>query len=288
MSTATRLAAIAVTAGLTAWPLRSAPRPPIHTATAVTATPVRLILDQARYAPGANGRVRVQIGEDGYLVVLYAQPDGHVAMAYPIDPTTPDRVRADTEIEIHSRGGRAAFSVDDSSGSGTWYAAISEHPFRFDAATLNGHWDYHEVPRATDPDKVEAELTAFVKSLSTARFEYDIVSFVIDTAATPSSSSAEPASSEPPVVTAPPDPPPDPWWAGPWATMGRWWPWWWGPASGWPGPYYDRTMPGGAGGPNGGGPATPSAPGTASDAQGVRGEGGGGHHAEGSGGHGVH
>jgi hypothetical protein len=277
MSTATRLAAIAVTAGLTAWPVRSAPRPPIQ-----TAIPVRLILDQARYAPGANGRVRVQIGEDGYLLVLYAQPDGHVAVAYPIDPTAPDRVKADTEIEIHSRGGRAAFSVDDSSGSGTWYAAISERPFRFDAAALNGHWDYHAVPRAQDPDKVEAELTSFAKNLSTGRFEYDIVSFVIDTAATPSSSSAQPAPSEPPVVAAPPDP----WWAGPWATMGRWWPWWWGPGSGW-GPYYDRAMPGGGSGPNAGGPATPSVPGAASDA-GARGEGGGGHHAEGSGGRGVH
>src|SRR6185437_6558442 len=93
--------------------------------------PVRLVLDQTRYAPGATGHVGVRIGEDGYLVVLYAQPDGHVEVAFPLDPSSSDAVKADSEIEIRSRGSLGAFTVEDSSGVGTWYAAISTRPFRF-------------------------------------------------------------------------------------------------------------------------------------------------------------
>jgi hypothetical protein len=260
----------------------------------VADVPVRLILDQARYAPGASGRVRVQIGANGYLLVLYAQPDGHVAIAYPLDPATPDRVQADTEIEIRSRGDRPAFAVLDSSGTGTWYAAISDKPYRFESLTLNGHWDYRAVPRAENPATVEADLTTFVESVAAARFDYDIVDFVIDTAAALSSSSssssadAAPASSGPPAVG-----PTGPWEPGPWSIPGRWWPgwpgpWWWGPST-YPGPYYDRAAPGavaaGAGrlspaaaAPPGGGLSAPS------EARGHSEGGSSPHHSEGSGG----
>jgi hypothetical protein len=241
MSTTPLLAAVAVGVGFAAWSVPATPR-----AGGDAAVPVRLILDQSRYAPGAHGRVRVRIGEDGYLLVLYAQPDGHTQVAYPIDPGVSDRVPADTDIEIRGRGGREAFTVEDSSGTGTWYAAISNKPFRFDAAALHGHWDYRAIPRTENADKVESELTTFVQGLATGRFDYDIVTFVIDPRATPSSSAAEPAaSSEPP----PPEPSAGDWYPGPWTPPGPWWPgWpgplWWGPGGDWPGPYYDRATPG--------------------------------------------
>jgi hypothetical protein len=230
MSLATLLAA--VVAGVTtvgAPTLRTAPP------RAAESIPVRLFLDQPRYAPGSEGQVRVQVGQDGYLVVLYANPDGHVSIAYPLDPGTSDRVNADTEIVILSRGGRAAFTVEDSSGSGTWYAAISELPFRLDQVAVNGHWDYRGVPRVENPNAVESELTDFVKGLARGRFDYDIVSYTIDTAAEVRTSSA--GSAPPPVSPGAGGPISVPWiwrpvpWRGPA----------WVPP--WPGPYYDRSLP---------------------------------------------
>src|SRR5215472_10981949 len=101
MRVAVLLAAVA--SGL---PTHAKPTAPALPPRVVEGVPVRLFLDQARYAPGADGQVRVQIGQDGYLVVLYANPDGHVSIAWPVDPGVSDRVSADTDIEVLSRGNR--------------------------------------------------------------------------------------------------------------------------------------------------------------------------------------
>ena len=229
MSLAALLAAIALWVPI---PSSSTVPPPRRAADPV---PVRLFLDQARYAPGADGQVRVVIGEDGYLVVLYANPDGHVSIAYPIDPGLSDRVRADTQIEILSRGGRAAFTIDDSSGSGTWYAAISEQPFRLDSVAVNGHWDYRNIPRVDNPNAVESVLTAFVKTIARSRFDYDIVGYTIDTAAARTSSAGSAPPPRGPSAARVPWTMPGIWGPGPWS-----WPGWIGP---WAGPYYDRSLP---------------------------------------------
>ncbi len=200
--------------------------------------PVRLFLDQTRYAPGSDGQVRVQIEQEGYLVVLYANPDGHVSIAWPVDPGLSDRVSADTEIEVLSRGGRAAFTVEDSSGSGTWYAAISPVPFRLDQVATNGHWDYRAIPRVENPNAVESELTALVKGVARGRFDYDIVTYVIDTAAVRTSSAmpSSGGSAPPPRAAAPPISVPRIWAPpSPWS-----WPAFLPP---WAGPYYDRSLP---------------------------------------------
>lgn len=219
--------------------------------------PVRLFVDQSRYAPGAEGHVRVQIGKDGYLLVLYAQPDGHVDVAFPLDPDVSDRVVADTEIEVLTRGGTSSFTVEDSSGSGTWYAAIASKPFRLRSIAVNGHWDYRVVPRIESTANTESELTSFVEGIASGRFDYDIVSFVIDTAATRASSSAQgtPVAgnpSPPPVAAGPPPGPSPAWWVAPrlgphpWMLPAWGWEWWgWGGIGPWAGPYLDRTTTGG-------------------------------------------
>lgn len=203
--------------------------------------PVRLFLDQSRYAPGAEGHVRVETGKDGYLLVLYAEPDGHVNVAYPLDPGRSDEVYADTSIEVLTRGGTSAFTVEDSSGTGTWYAAISSRPFRLDSIAVNGHWDYRRIPRVEYGNNVESQLTSFVERLSRGRFDYDIVSFVIDTAAPRPSSSTQSGAVPPDVGGPPPPPPPAP------PVVPLWWPGlipapWWGPP--WAGPYYQRPTSG--------------------------------------------
>jgi hypothetical protein len=210
-------------------------------------TPVRLFLDRTRYAPGTVGHVRVHTGQTGYLLVLYAEPDGHVNVAFPLDPRDSYRVPADTDIQIRRRGTEDAFAVDDSSGRGTWYAAISRQPYLLDSIAVNGHWDYRVIPRA-DSAEVEAALTGFVEGLAVGRFDYDIVSFTIDLAgslsandhvATPGSGANAPRPAPAPAPS--PSDPSVPPMVGPWGPN-DWWPWWM-PPRGWPGPYLDGATP---------------------------------------------
>src|SRR5271165_4330479 len=46
-----------------------------------------------------RARVHVHVRDDSYLVVLYASPDGHVRMLYPIYPHDDDFVKAGTDFD---------------------------------------------------------------------------------------------------------------------------------------------------------------------------------------------
>jgi len=77
------------------------------------------------------------------------------------------------------RGDRDAFIVDDSSGTGTWYAAVSSKPYHFDPVTLSTHWDYRQIPHVLAVRDAEGDLTTLVQRLATARFDYDILQYHI-------------------------------------------------------------------------------------------------------------
>jgi hypothetical protein len=87
-----------------------------------------------------------------------------------------------------------------------------------------------------NPNAVESELTAFVKGVARGRFDYDIVTYVIDTAAIRTSSAmpSSGGSAAPPRAAAPPISVPRIW--GPPSP----WSWFIPP---WAGPYYDRSLP---------------------------------------------
>jgi hypothetical protein len=212
--------------------------------------PVRLTLSQRWYVPGDYGRVWVRLASDAYLIVLHAEPDGHVRIVFPLDPSDNAYVHRDSTIEIRSRGDRDAFFVEDSSGTGTWYAAVSKKPYHFDPVTLSTHWDYGQIPHVLAVRDAEGDLTALVQRLSTGRFDYDIVQYHIslergerDIAASPGGSGGAP-----PAPPPPPDNPDGPWWLGPWG-LGPWgWPGWILPhPSPNAGPLYNRVAPGPAG-----------------------------------------
>ena len=221
----------------------AATAPPVSlTVAADTAVSVRLLLDHERYLPGSTGQVRVAIGRNGYLLVLYSDPTGHVRVAFPLDPADPATVTKDTVIEIRSRGDRDAFIVNDSSGVGTWYAAISSEPFQFDSIQVSHHWDYRTIPRVRDAATAERELTEFVERIQPGRFEYDIVSYSIgsDSIASSSAGSVSQDVADGGWVFEPTGP----FYPAPWASSGPWspGPWWSEPH--WPGPYYDRVVEG--------------------------------------------
>lgn len=209
--------------------------------------PVRLTVSQQWYAPGAHGRVYVRLSEEGYLIVLHAQPDGHVQIAFPLDPADNAFVRADSAIEIRARGDRDAFTVEDSSGTGTWYAAVSEKPYHFDPVSVGTHWDYREIPHVLAVRDAEGDLTTLVQRVATGRFDYDIVQYHISLLDSDRNVAAAPGTG---AASPPPPPPPSdpdgPWWLGPWGG-GPWiWPGWGLPhPSPGPGPFYSRVAPAG-------------------------------------------
>lgn len=126
---------------------------------------------------GKRVRVRVKTLDDGYVLVLHADPDGRVRVLFPLDPFVDHFLRGGDDFEIRGRGDREAFQVFESSGTGMVYAAYSRDPFRFDELVLGDHWDYQlDVWRVGDDP--EADLTALAARMAAGgRFDYDLVRY---------------------------------------------------------------------------------------------------------------
>jgi hypothetical protein len=137
------------------------------------------INNDGRFLRGDRAKVHVRSEDDGYLVVLHADAEGHLRVLFPIDPTDDNFVRGGKKYEVEGRGGRDAFDVGDRSGRGSVYAAVSRSPFRFDEFVLSDHWDYKALePRqlAEDP---EPELTELVRRMAQGSFDYDVMSYYV-------------------------------------------------------------------------------------------------------------
>ena len=141
--------------------------------------PIRLTLSDDDLVRGDRARVKVRTAEDGYLVVLRADPDGRVRVVYPLDPDADDRWRGGHEREIRGRGDREAFTVSDSEGSGTLVAARSDEPFQFDEFTRNGHWDYRALADTAGGDDAETRLVDLVERMSASHYDYDVVHYTV-------------------------------------------------------------------------------------------------------------
>jgi hypothetical protein len=148
--------------------------------------PVRVMLDRPVYAPGLSGHVQVLSGQDGYLLVLHADPEGRVRVAYPLDPGAPNHVRAGDQIAITARGGRPAFAVRDTVGSGKWFAAISPVPFQPDSLVRGDHWDYRHFPTLAPDQDWDAALTALVSAMARERFDSDVATYRVVPVPSPS------------------------------------------------------------------------------------------------------
>jgi uncharacterized membrane protein YgcG len=139
------------------------------------------INNDGRFLRGDRAKVHVRTDEDGYLVVLHADAEGHLRILFPLDPTDDNFVRGGKKYEVEGRGGRDAFDVGDRSGRGWVYAAVSSAPYRFDEFVLSDHWDY----KALEPNRLaadpEPELTELVRRMAQGSFDYDVMSYhVID------------------------------------------------------------------------------------------------------------
>ncbi|HEY7480493.1 MAG TPA: DUF4384 domain-containing protein [Gemmatimonadales bacterium] len=139
------------------------------------------INNDGRFLRGDRAKVHVRTDEDGYLVVLHVDAEGHLRVLFPIDPTDDNFVRGGRKYEVEGRGGRDAFDVGDRSGRGYVYAAVSSAPYRFDEFVLSDHWDY----KALEPNRLaadpEPEVTELVRRMAQGSFDYDVMSYhVVD------------------------------------------------------------------------------------------------------------
>jgi len=137
------------------------------------------INNDRRFLPGDRAKVQVRAEEDGYLIVLHSDPDGHLRVLFPIDPRDDNFVRGGRKYEIRGRGGRESFTVDVSSGRGMVYAAVSRDPFRFDDYVLSDHWDYRKLAPQRLPKEPESELTDLVRQIAQGSFDYDVLTYDI-------------------------------------------------------------------------------------------------------------
>ncbi|MGI8498031.1 MAG: DUF4384 domain-containing protein [Gemmatimonadaceae bacterium] len=141
---------------------------------------IRVSLDHNRYERGDRGRVHVRTREDGYVIVLHADPDGRIRVLFPVDPGDDTFLRGGHEYEIRSRGNRDAITIAQAGGSGSVYAAYSPDRFRFDAFVLGDHWDFQALSDSAASGDTEARLNALVSRMSTGRhFDYDIASYAV-------------------------------------------------------------------------------------------------------------
>ncbi len=147
--------------------------------------PVTVRLNHDQFDPGDRARVYVQTAQDGYLVVLHADPEGRIRVLFPLDPTDDDFVRGGKKFEVRGRGDRDAFQVEPNDGSGTVIAAVSPDAFKFGDFVRNDHWDFRALgsPSGAVRDDPLARMLDIVQKISgdsAGRYDYDYATYVVN------------------------------------------------------------------------------------------------------------
>src|SRR3989449_4745117 len=141
--------------------------------------PIKIWLSDDVLMRGDRARIHVKTTQDGYLVVLRADADGHIRVLFPVDPGASNVVRGGRKLEIRGRGGREAFTVDEREGSGTVLAARSTTPLKFDEFARGGHWDYRTLSTQAADGDAERALLDIVQRMAGDHFDYDEVSYTV-------------------------------------------------------------------------------------------------------------
>lgn len=141
--------------------------------------PVKLKISDDVFVRGERARVRVKTTQNGYLLVLRADAQGHIRVLFPLEPTDDATIRGGKEVEIRGRGDRDAFTVDDRDGSGKILAVVSAQPFRTEAFARGGHWDYRALALADSGSDSEAALLAIADQMAGGRYDYDLATYTV-------------------------------------------------------------------------------------------------------------
>jgi hypothetical protein len=142
--------------------------------------PIRLwINNDRRFLPGDRAKVEVRTRDDGYLLVFHVDPEGHLRVLFPLDPDRDNFVRGGKKYEIRGRGDRESFDIDNSTGQGTVYAAVSRDAFRFDEFVVGDHWDYRALAPSRLTDEAEQDLNELVRRMAQGDFDYDLLNYSV-------------------------------------------------------------------------------------------------------------
>jgi Domain of unknown function (DUF4384) len=142
--------------------------------------PIRLwINNDRRFLPGDRAKVEVRTRHDGYLLVFHVDPEGHLRVLFPLDPDQDNFVRGGKKYEVRGRAGRESFEVDNTTGTGTVYAAVSRDAFRFDGFVVGDHWDYRALAPSRLPDDPEQDLNEVVRRMAQGDFDYDLLNYYV-------------------------------------------------------------------------------------------------------------
>jgi hypothetical protein len=151
---------------------------PAPAAVAQDDPPIRLWINNDRqFLPGDRAKVEVRTRDDGYLLVFHVDPEGHLRVLFPLDPDRDNFVRGGTKYEIRGRGDRESFETDNTTGTGTVYAAVSRDAFRFDGFVMADHWDYRALAPSRLSDQPEQDLNDLVRRMAQGDFDYDILTY---------------------------------------------------------------------------------------------------------------
>lgn len=144
--------------------------------------PIRVWLNEDTYQPGDRATLKIRLSDDGYVVVLRADADGHLRILFPLDPGTDNFVKGGKTFEVRGRGDRDAFQVDDQSGTGTIFAAVSAQPFTFSGYVLADHWDYKVLGSEDLGSDPEAAMVNLVHNMAGQNhFDYDVTTYTVST-----------------------------------------------------------------------------------------------------------
>jgi hypothetical protein len=113
------------------------------------------------------------------LLVFHVDPEGHLRVLFPLDPDRDNFVRGGKKYEIRGRGGRESFEIDNTTGKGTVYAAVSRDAFRFDGFVEGDHWDYRALAPSRLPNDPEQDLNELVRRVAQGDFDYDLLNYYV-------------------------------------------------------------------------------------------------------------
>ena len=167
------LAPLAVTTTLGA---QDTLRPPAAAATlghAPSAPAVRVSLGEEALVPGDHGRVSVRTRADGWVVVLQADPTGHVRVLFPLDPANP----LPSERGQQTLGLSTIFSPTPF-WAVSWQAQYTITDKRFESHVVRLERDLHEWRAAFNfvrnaNGNVAFYFSIFLTDLPQLKFDYD-------------------------------------------------------------------------------------------------------------------
>jgi hypothetical protein len=143
--------------------------------------PVQVKLSDDRLVMGEHVKIHVRTAADGYVLVLRMDTEGTIRVLFPVDPTDTAAIRAGHTLEIRGRGGRQAFTVDESPGSGMVLAARADKPFTLAGFTTSDHWNTAALAPDSATDDPQLAMLRIVDQVTDGHYDYDAVSYTVGT-----------------------------------------------------------------------------------------------------------